>query len=294
MDKVTIDAAITVNGATVTGSEFQKIIDTSLSKISTLTENITQVEERISNAVKDAKVLSGEVVEGYDGKKSSIGDLSPVERRRIWSLGIKVIDDEKSFDKLKSMLKDTASVLKDVAGAQYDADKVLADVLSYQRDLANEMQYLYGIAAVNMDQCRWVAESITLRIKRASQGELNEAEIECLNNVLKDLEVQRKHFQDMGSLGSRIQTNRDEIVKIREQSERHSQELEGQRKKDVEHDRELARQRDRDVKHDRLLDDLDKRVRCLEKKGVPVWMWVLQVVELLALTGILVRLVVRG
>lgn len=279
---------ITVNGVTVSREEFQRTIDKSLLNISTLTTTMTKVEGRIDKAVKDAKVLAGESVVDYHGKMTNIDDLTPAERKILF---FNVYDDEESFEKLKSVLKATATVVKDIAESQFDADKVLMEVLSYQRDIANEMKFLYGIAAVNSHQCRWVAESITKRIKGLSQGELNDAEIECLNNVLKDLELQRKHFSDFVNLGSRIQNNKDDIQKMQELGERHSQDLERQREKDVEHDKELSRQRDRGARHDQLLTDLEKRVAFLEARTLPLWAKAIMIAQSFVLIGIIIWLI---
>lgn len=223
--------SFTVDGKAVTENELSLTVTESLEKINKLTTHLSSVEQDIEKALNNAKALSGDVEK-----------MSPVERRRIWSFGISVIDDEQSFGKLKAMLKSTAEVLKDVAGAQYDADKILSDILKYQRDLANEMKFLYCLAAINAHQCDMVAESITLRLKRASQGELNEAEVKCLNNVLHDIKTKREVFA-LNTVG-----------------EAHERALEEQRKKDREHDAELERQRGKDDQHDRELECLRNEV----------------------------------
>ena len=232
----------TVDGKAVTENELDRIVTGSLEKIKNLTTSLSSVEQKIEKALMDAKVLSGNKVTGYKGDKKSIEKLSPVERRRIWSIGIKVIDDEQSFVALKEALKSTAEVLKDVADAQYDADKILSDILNYQRDIANEMKFLYGLAAVNAHQCNWITKSITLRLARASQGELNKAEIECLNNVLRDMKIKHDYFA------------------IDMLEEAHEKALEEQRKKDIEHDAELERQHRKDDEHDMELGHLRNEV----------------------------------
>lgn len=301
------EVTLTVNGVQVNGGEFAKIIGTSLEKISGIANNLQAIDNKIDKALKDAKVLTGEKVDGYKGDKTAIGDSQAVVRRRWYTLGIGVIDDEKTFDGIKKQLQATASVLKDVAGAQYDADQVLADVLQYQRDLANEMQYLYGIAAVNMEQCQWVAESITLRIKRASQGELNNAEIECLNNVLKTLEIQRSNFKAIGNVGEGVQANRESIAQMQVTAQAHGraieeqrvkgqqrdQELERQRNKDVEHDKELSRQKDKDVEHDQKLSSLERRVDSLESASVPSWVKMVVIVQTLAIIGLGILVLIK-
>ncbi len=255
-----------VDGKAVTESELRLIVTGSLEKIDKLTVDLSSVEQTIEKALNDAKALSGDKPEGYTGNKESVKDLAPVERRRVWSLGIKVIDDEQSFGKLKSMLKSTAEVLKDVAGAQYDADKILSDILKYQRDLANEMKFLYGLAAVNAHQCDWVAQSITLRLQKAGRGELNEAEKECLNNVLQDIKTKREFF----ALNTVGEAHEKALEEQRKKDVEHDAELERQRGKDDEHDSELERQRKKDDEHDRILKDLSERVTRLER--FPLWL----------------------
>lgn len=272
-----VGVSFSVDGKAVTESELSLIVTGSLEKIDKLTENLSSVEQTIKQALNDAKVLSGDKPEGYTGDKKSVEDLAPVERRRVWSLGIKVIDDEQSFGKLKSMLKSTAEVLKDVAGAQYDADKILSDILKYQRDLANEMKFLYGLAAVNAHQCDWVAQSITLRLQKAGRGELNDAEKECLNNVLQDIKTKRDFF----ALNTVGKAHEKALEEQRKKDIEHDAELERQRGKDNEHDSELERQRKKDDEHDRQIKELFEHIATIENKSVPVWVKALVIVSLL-------------
>ena len=267
-----------VDGKAVTEAQLNLIVTESLGAIDTLTTNLSSIEKSIEKAWNDAKILSGEKVEGYEGEKKPIKDLKPVERRRFWSIGIKVIDDGESFKALKEMLKSTADVLKEVAGAQYDADKILADVLKYQRALAQEMKFLYGLAAVNAHQCDWVAKSITLRLKKASQGELNREEIECLNNVLQDIKTKQQFF----ALNAVGQAHESALEEQRKKDIEHDTELERQRGKDDEHDRELERQRKKDDEHDRQIKESFERIARIEKSGsTPIWVKASVIVSLL-------------
>lgn len=276
-----------VDGRAVTEGELDLVVKRSLDNIEKLTGDLKSVEEKIENAVKDAKILTGDSVENYSGDKKSIAKLAPVERRRIWSLGIKVIDDEQSFRELKEMLKSTAEVLKDVASAQYDADIILSKVLEYQRELANEMKFLYGLAAVNAHQCDWVAKSITLRLKRAGQGELNEEEIECLNNVLRDIKTKHDFF----ALNMTDETHEKALEEQRKKDIEHDAELKRQREKDDTHDAELKRQRDKDDEHDRQIKELFEHIARIENKSIPVWVKASVIVSLfLSVAAIIVAL----
>lgn len=272
------DVTFAVDGKAVTEAQLNLIVTESLGAIDTLTTNLSSVEKSIEQAWNDAKVLSGDEVDGYTGKLKAIKELKPVERWRLWSFGINVIDDEKSFGELKGMLESTAKVLKDVAGAQYDADKILADVLKYQRALAQEMKFLYGLAAVNAHQCDWVAKSITLRLKKASRGELNREEIECLNNVLQDIKTKQQFF----ALNAVGQAHESALEEQRKKDIEHDTELERQRGKDDEHDRELERQRKKDDEHDRQIKESFERIARIEKNGsTPIWVKASAVVSLL-------------
>lgn len=276
-----------VDGRAVTEGELDLVVKRSFDNIEKLTGDLKSVEEKIENAVKDAKILTGDSVKNYSGNKTPITGLAPVERRRIWSLGIKVIDDEKSFDKLKEMLRSTAEVLKDVAGAQYDADKILSDVLTYQRELAGEMKILYGLAAVNAHQCDWVARSITLRLKKASQGELNKEEIECLNNVLQDIKTKHEFF----ALNMTDEAHEKALEEQRKKDIEHDAELKRQREKDDTHDAELKRQRDKDDEHDRQIKELFEHLARIENKSIPVWVKASVIVSLfLSVAAIIVAL----
>lgn len=271
------DVTFAVDGKAVTETQLKLSVTESLKKIDELTTDLSSVEKCIEKAWNDAKVLSGEKIDGYKGEKEAIKDLKPVERGRIWSLGIKVIDDEKSFEKLRDMLKSTAEVLKDVAGAQYDADKILSDILKYQQDLAREQKVLYGLAVVNAHQCKMVAESITLRLMKASRGELNRAEIECLQNVLKDIKTQQEFF----ALNAVGQSHESALAEQRQKDIEHDTELKRQRGKDDEHDRELERQRRKDDEHDRQIKEAYERIARIENRLTPAWVKASALVSLL-------------
>ena len=284
-----VGVSFSVDGKAVTESELRLIVTGSLEKIDKLTADLSSVEQTIEKALNDAKALSGDKPEGYTGNKKSVKDLAPVERRRVWSLGIKVIDDEKSFKDLKKALESTVGVLKDVAGAQYDADKILSDILKYQRDLANEMKFLYGLAAVNAHQCDWVAQSITLRLQKAGRGELNDAEKECLNNVLQDIKTKREFF----ALNTVGEAHEKALEEQRKKDIEHDAELERQRGKDNEHDSELERQRKKDDEHDRLIKELSEKVSQLTKVTVPFWVKLMLVVNLLLSLAAVLCCVIR-
>ena len=162
-------------------------------------------------------------------------------------------------------------------------------VLEYQRELAREMKFLYGLAAVNAHQCDWVAKSITLRIKKAGRGELNEEEIECLNNVLQDIKTKREFF----ALNMTNEAHEKVLEDQRKKDSEHDAELKRQREKDDTHDAELERQRKKDDDHDRILKELSERVSRLEHCSAPMWLKASVIVSILlsifALTVALAR-----
>jgi len=297
------ETTFVVNGKPVPSSELEKSVQVSIDHIANLTQDLTLVEQRIDRAFKDAKALAGEGPSA-DGKVKAIKDLKLEKDWHIWSLGMDVVDDEKSFESIKGSLQATANVLKEVAGAQFDADKILADVLTYQKDLAKEMKNLYALAVVNAHQCDWVARSITLRLQRASQGELNEAEIECLNGVLQDMRAKLAYYSEMQDLSEKVSQNQTGIREIRQAGaeqnkvlesqktrvEEQGLELARQREKDKEHDAELDRQRSKDAEHDERLEDLHKRLLAIEQGGVPLWVKMVMLFQSIVIAGIVIWL----
>lgn len=257
------DNALCIGGKIVSKNDFVAQVNGAITNLETCASNLNKAKTRIQLALTDAKVLCGKYDEKedgtYTGNKRAIRDLEIAKKKflGIWEIW-GTVNHEKNFDALKSQLTSVAEVLKDVADSQFDAENVISDVLSYQADIANGMKFLLGVAAVNSYQCNWMVNLITMRIKQASKGELNQAEVECLNDVLKDLQVKQDHFKAIGDLSGQVS---DTALRLGA----YETILSAQVKKGAAHDVELEHQRKRDDEHDAVLSKHEQKLKDLEE-----------------------------
>lgn len=247
----------------ISESEFVKRIMGSEARISEISRHLTDLKSKIDGA--------------YDKVKSLSDKDSDVNVHQITVVPGKLFgaDNEKTIDKIRSYLIRANEAVLGIAEAQRDAERVITNILKYQQELADEMKYLFGIGMVNLHQCRFVSKSITLRLHRASDGELDEAEKECLINVLQGLRRQEEYFKTISGLSDDISENRERVDTaitridcINDLDEKQEKELARQRDVDKEHDAALAERKERDKVHDKRLDDqeakLDDLVRRIE------------------------------
>lgn len=236
---------------------------------------VTGAETRISEISRNLADLKSKIDGAYDKVKSLSDKDSDVNVHQITVVKNWGVDNEKTIGRIRDYLIRANEAVLGIADAQRDAEMVVTNILKYQQELADEMKYLFGIGMVNLHQCRFVSKSITLRLHRASDGELDEAEKECLINVLQGLRKQEEYFKTISGLSDDISENRERVDTaitridcINDLDEKQEKELARQRDVDKEHDAALAERRERDKVHDKRLDDqeakLDDLVRRIE------------------------------
>jgi chromosome segregation ATPase len=176
-------------------------------------------------------------------------------------------DDEAIISNIRNYLIESNKALLGVADAQRDAEKVIANILRYQQELADEMKYLFAIGVVNLHQCRFVSKSITLRLHRAADHEIDAAEKECLINVLEGLRKQEEYFKTISGLSDDISENREridnavnQIEKIDSVNNDHEKRLYEKDENDKKHDERLNAKDVKDDEHDKQLDEHEKRL----------------------------------
>ena len=238
-------------------------VSESLTRLSALSSQEAEVTTRIQQVLKNAA-----------SNKKEIDDLEFATDWHVWTFGKNVIDNEKTFGRLKDALVKVAGNVTDVVSAQRDAEMVIAKILKFQHDIGEEMKLLLGFGVANIHACRFVEKEIMLRLNDAKDGEISSAERQHLNDLLAQLEQQERHFSEVASLGDKVSENREAIENLKVAASDHDLALDSQRKKDVEHDvelekhdEELKRQRKKDDKHDEELEKHDIELERLSKNG---------------------------
>lgn len=252
-----------VNNTVITERQLSELVENSLNGLTIAVNKIKALKSKIDEACVTA--------EGLTPDKQIKKETKP------W-LWFTVDDDEKTIENIQNYLVNSKKAIVGLAGAQKEAQEVISSILESQQQLAKEMKYLHGLGIVNLHQCRFVSESITLRLHRGSEGELTEAEKDCLNNVLADLERQEEYLRTLGDVRANrdlIEANKIRIDKVddsireiiasdtqqevelgkqRAKDKEHDDALEAQRAKDKEHDDALEAQRAKDKEHDDALE----------------------------------------
>lgn len=243
----------------ISESEFVRRLAGSETRISEISRNLTGLKSKIDGAYDKVKSLSD---------KDSDVNVHQITVVKNWG-----VDNEKTIGRIRDYLIRANEAVLGIADAQRDAEMVVTNILKYQQELADEMKYLFGIGMVNLHQCRFVSKSITLRLHRASDGELDEAEKECLINVLQGLRKQEEYFKTISGLSDDISENRERVDKaitqikcINDLDEEQEKELSRQRDVDKEHDALLLKREEKDKEHDKRLNDLQARLDALSNR----------------------------
>ena len=238
-----------------------------------VTESLTRLSE-LSSQEEDVNMRIEQVLKKAESNQKEIGNLECAKDWHVLTFGKKVIDNEKTFGRLKDALVKVAGNVTDVVSAQRDAEEVIAKILKFQHDIGEEMKLLLGFGVANVHACRFVENEIMLRLNAAKEGEISTAERQHLNDLLAQLEQQERHFGEVASLGDKVSENREAIENLKVAASDHDLALDSQRKKDIEHevelekhDEELERQRKNDDKHDKELEKHDIELERLSKEG---------------------------
>ncbi len=180
--------------------------------------------------------------------------------------------------KKKEAIASLQSVTIDLAGAQIASAEAQQAIFDYQQDVIKLMKFLLGLGASNISLNRSIIRELELRLKGASEEELDEFARQELLGVVKELKTQEDMMKKQMDLASHIQEHDKMLEEISATDEAQDDEITRQakvdseldfrikesEKKDSEQDNDIAEQAIKDAEHDQLIAMLSKEIELLK------------------------------
>ena len=173
--------------------------------------------------------------------------------------------------KKKEAIESLQSATVDLADAQMSAASAQQVSFEYQQRLGEITKYLLGLGVSNIAMNRTVVRELELRLKGASEEELDELARKELIGVVKQLKAQEDMMKKQNHLSMIVREHdvamreyearekeQDTLLKAHtEKDKEHDRRLKEKELKDQNQDREIAGQAKKDEEHDKRLDEKD-------------------------------------
>jgi len=164
-----------------------------------------------------------------------------------------------AIEALQTAVVDNAEALGTFAEAQGVS-------FEYQRKLAEFCKYLFGIGVSNIAANRSVVRELELKLKGASQEELDDFARQEIYGVLRQLKAQEDIMQKQAKLSDKVKSHDERLGGLEKKSEENTRRIEEQITREVQQDKhdasqdaELVRQASKDAEHDKRLDAGDAK-----------------------------------
>ncbi len=203
----------------VNASQVPTIIQEQFKGLSDLRENVSRATEKAENAMERAVVARGKSA-GLFHKKEAIESLQE------------------------------ATV--DLADAQISAAQAQEVSFEYQQKLAEITKYLFALGVSNIAMNRCVVRELELKLKGASEDELDELARQEICAVVKQLKAQEDIMKKQEDMGHKVKA--------------HEMTLRNQEKKDKEQDKLIAGNHQRTIEHEKILAEQAEKARNQDKE----------------------------
>jgi chromosome segregation ATPase len=160
-------------------------------------------------------------------------------------------DKSAGFFKKKQAIETLQDATYDLAKAQVSSTEAQKISFEYQEKLGKITKYLFNLGATNIAATRTVLRELEMRLRNASEEELDDLAREEVLSVVQQLKAQEDVMQKQQALSDNVK--------------QHENVINNQDKKDKEHDRLIAAQDKKDKEHDRLIAEQVKKNKELQK-----------------------------
>ena len=180
----------------------------------------------------------------------------------------------------KEAIESLQGVVDDLADAEVAAAEAQKVLFQYQQALTEMTKFLLALGVSNIAANRCIVRELELKLKGASQEQLDDLARQEIVGVIKQLKAQEDIMMKQNVLTDRVKGHDSRIGVLEYQSEINSQKIEKQiayesmqderikqntkkgeelRKRDDAQDAELKRQAEKDSEHDKRLEAGDKK-----------------------------------
>ena len=223
-----------------------------------------------------------EIVEGID--ESQLPSIITEQFETLHQLRLKVADStekaafaknsaqsasEKSSGILqrKGTIESLQTAQVDLADAQMSASEAQKVSFEYQKKLGEMTRYLLGLGISNITMNRTIVREIEMRLRGATEEELDELAKKELLGVVRQLKAQEDIMKKQGDLSKKVRRHESRLqeISIRENEQdaelkrqaavddEHDELLEAVERKNEAQDKEIARQAEVDKAHDKMI-----------------------------------------
>ena len=173
----------------------------------------------------------------------------------------------------KEAIEELQTVTEEIADAQIASAEAQEVSFEYQQKLGEITKYLFSLGVSNIATNRSVVRQLQLKLRDASEKDLDELARQEIIGVVKQLKAQedimikqsamsdivKRHDKRLNAGDAKDKEQDEEIGRQAEKDKEHDKRLDAGDAKDKEQDEEIGRQAEKDKEHDKRLDAGDAK-----------------------------------
>ena len=173
----------------------------------------------------------------------------------------------------KEAIEELQTVTEEIADAQIASAEAQEVSFEYQQKLGEITKYLFSLGVSNIATNRSVVRQLQLKLRDASEKDLDELARQEIIGVVKQLKAQedimikqsamsdivKRHDKRLDEGDAKDKEQDEEIARQAEKDKEQDQRLDAGDAKDKEQDEEIGRQAEKDKEHDKRLDAGDAK-----------------------------------
>ena len=180
----------------------------------------------------------------------------------------------------KEAIEELQTVTEEIADAQIASAEAQEVSFEYQQKLGEITKYLFSLGVSNIATNRSVVRQLQLKLRDASEKDLDELARQEIIGVVEQLKAQedimnkqsamsdivKRHDERLNAGDEKEKEQDAEIAQQAEKDKEHDKRLDEGDAKDKEQDEEIARQAEKDKEHDKRLDAGDAKDKEQDKE----------------------------
>ena len=229
----------------------------------------------IVSAEASASQVPSIIQEQFNGLKVLKQNVSEAAKKAEEAKGSAKLAKEKSaglFHK-KDAIESLQEATVDLADAQISAAQAQEVSFEYQQKIAEITKYLFALGVSNIAMNRSVVRELELKLKGASEEELDEFARQEIIAVVKQLKAQEDIMKKQSDLAEKVKAHEVILRNHAEKDKEHDKLIAGNKQKTIEHDKVLAEKAKKDISQDEEIArqaamdaELGKRIDAGEEK----------------------------
>lgn len=159
----------------------------------------------------------------------------------------------------KEAIESLQSATFDLAESQISATDAQKISFEYQEKLGKITQYLFGLGVTNLAANRCVVRELELKLKGASEEELNDLARQEIINVVKQLKAQEDIMNKQNELSKKVKQHDEKLAQHQATDESLEKKIHAQTAKGIERDKKTAAIAQKDIEQDKRISANDNK-----------------------------------